>query len=355
MQKRLRRIEEELQERGLDALLVTHLPNVRYLTGFSGTNGLCLIRRDKAYFLTDFRYEEQSHEEVKGMRIAIAKNSLFEEVEKRKLFRGMRRVGIEGNYLPYAEYQKLKKTFKRVRFVPQADLVESISAIKDEREIELITKAARISDKVFHQVLGLLRPGIRELEISAEISYLHKTSGAERDAFETIVASGSRGALPHGVASEKRIRKGEFVTLDFGCVYRGYCCDITRTVAIGDPGRKLRQVYQIVCDAQVHAIEAAKTGMVAKELDKVARNYITKKGFGQYFGHSLGHGIGLQIHEPPRISSQSTYKLQQGNVITIEPGIYLPGLGGVRIEDDIVVTNGKSVVLNKAPKELIIL
>lgn len=355
MKERIKKIREKLQERDLDGLLITHLPNVRYLTGFSGTNGLCLMGSHQAYFLTDFRYEHQSHEEVKGMRIAIAKNSLFEELEKKKLLRGMRRVGVEGNYLPYAEYQKLKTTFKRVRFIPQADLVESISAIKDEREIELITKAARISDRVFQEVLELLRPGIREVEISAEISYLHKTSGGERDAFETIVASGPRGALPHGVASEKKIRKGEFVTLDFGCVYRGYCCDITRTVAVGEPGRRLREVYRVVYNAQVNAIEAAKAGVVAKDLDKVARGYISKKGFGKYFGHSLGHGIGLQIHEPPRISSQSNYKLQQGNVITIEPGIYLPGIGGVRIEDDVVVMNGKSLVLNKAPKELIIL
>ena len=355
MRERLRKIQRVLEERELDGFLVTHIPNVRYLTGFSGTNGLCLIEKDSSYFLTDFRYEEQSHQEVKGVKIVIAKDSLFDELKKRKLVRGLRRIGVEGNYLPYAEYQKLKKTFPRLRFVPQADLDESVSAIKEEEEIRLIKKAAQISDKVFQEVLEVLKPGVRELEISAEISYLHKTAGADRDAFETIVASGSRGALPHGIASRKKIRKGEFVTLDFGCVYKGYCCDITRTVAVGEPGRKLRHVYQVVHDAQLGAIEAANPGIVAKDLDAVARGYITKRGFGKYFRHSLGHGIGLQIHEPPRISSQSTYRLRQGNVITIEPGIYLPGLGGVRIEDDVVVMNGKSVVLNKAPKELMVL
>lgn len=339
----------------MDGFLVNHLPNVRYLSGFSGTNGLCLVGRDASYFITDLRYDEQSHQEVKGLRIAIAKDNVFGELGKRKLFHGMRRVGIEGNYLPYAEYQKIKKTFPRLRFVPIADVVEGISAVKDEEEIGLIRKAAQISDRVFNEILKSIKPGVRELEISAEISYLHKTYGAERDAFEIIVASGLRGALPHGIASTKKIRKGEFVTLDFGCVYHGYCCDITRSVSVAEPVRKLREVYRIVSEAQSKAIEAVKSGTAAKDLDAVARQYIARNGFGRFFGHSLGHGIGLQIHEPPRISSQSSYRLRDGNVITIEPGIYLPGIGGVRIEDDVLVANGRSVVLNKAPKELLVL
>ena len=353
--KRIKRIQEKLEELRLDGLLISHLPNVRYLTGFSGTNGSCLVKKDGGFFLTDFRYEEQSHQEVKGLKIAVAESSLFDELEKRKLLRGLRRVGVEGNYLPYSEYQKLKKAFPRVSFLPQADVVESISSVKEEGEIELIKRAAAISDMVFQKVLHAIRPGIRELDISAEISYLHKSYGAERDAFETIVASGTRGALPHGLASEKKIRKGDFVTLDFGCVYHGYCCDITRTVAVGKPTNKLRDIYRIVYDAQLSALDAVKSGVMAKELDAVARSYISKSGYGKYFGHSLGHGIGLQVHEPPRISWQSSYRLQAGNVITIEPGIYLPGSGGVRIEDDVVVLNGKSVVLNKASKELMVL
>jgi Xaa-Pro aminopeptidase len=355
MKDRLRRMKQVLQERGIDGFLVTHLPSVRYLSGFSGSNGLCLVGSEASYFLTDFRYEEQSHEEVKGLRIAIAKDSLLKELEKRKLLRGMRRVGLEGNYLPLSEYQKLKKAHPRLRFVALADVVEGISAVKDEEEIALIKKAVRISDKVFDEVVKSIRPGVRELEISAEISFLHKTHGAERDAFETIVASGPRGALPHGIASVKRIRKGEFVTLDFGCVYHGYCCDITRTVSVGKARRKLREIYQVVSEAQTEAIEAVKPGVSAKSLDAVARRYIARNGFGRFFRHSLGHGIGLQIHEPPRISPQSSYRLRDGNVVTIEPGIYLPGIGGVRIEDDVSIMNGRSVVLNKAPKELLVL
>jgi Xaa-Pro aminopeptidase len=355
MRERIGRLRKILVERGIDGFLVTHLPNVRYLSGFSGTNGLCLVGRDASYFITDFRYDEQSHQEVKGLRIAVAKKNLFGELEKRKLLRGMHRVGIEGNYLPYAEYQKLKRAFPRIRFVVFADVVEGISAVKDGQEIGLIRKAAQISDKVFNEVVKSIKPGVRESEISADISYLHKTYGAERDAFETIVASGIRGALPHGIASAKKIRKGEFVTLDFGCVYRGYCCDITRSVSVGEPAKKLREVYRIVSDAQSNAIEAVRSGMAAKDLDAVARRHIARNGFGKYFGHSLGHGIGLQIHEPPRISAESSYRLRDGNVITIEPGIYLPGIGGVRIEDDVVVMNGRSVVLNRAPKELLIL
>jgi Xaa-Pro aminopeptidase len=355
MKDRLRRMEQVLQERGIDGFLVTNLPSVRYLSGFSGSNGLCLVGKESSSFLTDFRYEEQSHEEVRGLRIAIAKDSLFKELEKRKLLRGMRRVGIEGNYLPFSEYQKLKKAHPRVRFVALADIVEGISAVKDEGEVGLIKKAVRISDKVFDEVVKSIRPGVRELEISAEISFLHKNHGGERDAFETIVASGPRGALPHGIASAKKIRKGEFVTLDFGCVYCGYCCDITRTVSVGEPARKLREIYRIVAEAQMEAIRAVKPGMTAKDLDAVARRYIARNGYGRYFRHSLGHGIGLQIHEPPRISPQSSYRLRDGNVITIEPGIYLPGIGGVRIEDDVSIMDGKIVVLNKAPKELLVL
>ena len=355
MKDRLRKMNLVLQERGIDGFLVTNLPSVRYLSGFSGSNGLCLVGRESSFFLTDFRYEEQSHKEVRGLRIAIAKDSLFKELGKRKLLRGMRRVGIEGNYLPVSEYQKLKKAHPRLRFVALADVVEGISAVKDEEEIDLIKKAVRISDKVFSEVLKSIRPGVRELEISAEISFLHKAHGAERDAFETIVASGPRGALPHGIASAKKIRKGEFVTLDFGCVYHGYCCDITRTVSVGEPSKKLREVYRVVAEAQMEAIEAVKPGMSAKDLDAVARRHIGRKGFGRFFRHSLGHGIGLQIHEPPRISPQSSYRLREGNVITIEPGIYLPGIGGVRIEDDVSIIDGKSVVLNKASKELVVL
>jgi Xaa-Pro aminopeptidase len=355
MRDRLRKVKIALEERGLDGFLVTHLPNVRYLAGFSGTTGLCLVGRDASYFITDFRYDEQSHQEVKGLRIAIAKNSLSDELSKRKLLRGMRRVAVEGNHLPLGEYQKLKKTFPRLRFTPLADVIEVISAVKDEEEISLIKKAAQISDRVFQEVLASLKPGIRELELSAEISYLHKRYGAERDAFESIVASGPRGALPHGIATAKKIRTGECVTLDFGCVFRGYCCDITRTVSLGKPANKLREVHRIVLEAQMLAIEAVKSGMAVKELDAVARRYITRNGFGTFFRHSLGHGIGLRIHEPPRVSAQSSYRLRDGNVITIEPGIYLPGIGGARIEDDVVVMNGKSVVLNKAPKQLLIL
>jgi Xaa-Pro aminopeptidase len=353
--KRIKTVQRKLEELKLDGFLVTHLPNVSYLSGFSGSNGLCLITRDRKIFLTDFRYREQSRQEVKGMKIGIVRDSLFEELSRGRMLRGLRRVGIEGNYIPYAEYRKLKKAFPSVAFVPSADVVESIAAVKDEEEIRNIKKAAGISDKVFEKVLEQLRPGIRELEISAEISYYHKYYGAERDAFETIVASGPRGALPHGPATDRKIRKGDFVTLDFGCVVQSYCCDITRTVAVGKPAKKLREIYSIVFDAQLQAIEAVRAGILAKDLDAVARNYISSRGYRKYFGHSLGHGIGLQVHEAPRISWLSSYPVQAGNVITIEPGIYLPGVGGVRIEDDIVVTNGACTVLNKAPKELLVL
>ena len=199
-----------------------------------------------------------------------------------------------------------------------------------------------------------MKPGISELDVSAEISYLHKKHGAEKDSFDPIVVSGPRSSLPHGRPSSKKIKRGELITLDFGCFYNGYCSDLTRTVAVGKLSGETRKVYGIVLDAQLKAIDCAQSGVEAKDLDRIARSHIHSKGYGKYFGHGLGHGIGLQIHEFPRVSARSTHTLQTGNVITVEPGIYLPGKFGVRIEDDIVIRDGRCDVLTAAPKSLMI-
>ena len=208
---------------------------------------------------------------------------------------------------------------------------------------------------MFAKVLKIVRPGVSELDVSAEISYYHKMFGAEKDSFDPIVVSGPRGSLPHGKPSSKRIKQGELVTLDLGCICNGYCSDLTRTVAVGKPSAEARKVYEIVFEAQRLAIESAKGGMAARRLDSIARNYIRSYGYGKYFGHGLGHGIGLEIHEYPRVSARSVHTLRNGNVVTVEPGIYLPGKCGVRIEDDIVVRNGECEVLTTAPKTLIVL
>jgi Xaa-Pro aminopeptidase len=265
------------------------------------------------------------------------------------------RVGIQEQYLPVGELNKLKKLFRTAKFVPTAGLVESLAAVKDDDEIAKIRAAVKLTDEVFDEVLAFIKPGVKELDIAAEVSYRHRLKGAEADAFEPIVASGVRGALPHARATRKTIRKGEMVTLDMGCRLNGYHSDLTRTVAVGKPPAELRRVYGIVREAQQRAVDAAAGGLSARALDAVARSFIRRHGYGTYFNHSLGHGLGLQVHEAPRLSKLSKETLASGNVVTIEPGIYIPNLGGVRIEDDVVIRNGTADVLNRAPKELLIL
>lgn len=355
IRERIANVLRKLNDHELNAFLVSHLPNIRYLSGFTGSSALLIISRKRQFLLTDPRYRQQSRSEVQGYRVSVTDDGLFETAAREALLKRCRRVGFEGNHLPFFSYQNLKKLFPGIRFLPQVGLVESVAAVKDGSEIESIKRAVRITDKVFNDILGVLRPGIREFEVAAEISYRQRMEGAEGDAFEVIVASGWRSALPHGRASAKRIRSGEIVMLDFGCSVNGYHSDLTRTVAVGSASRRVREVYEIVLGAQERAIEAVRSGLSARALDEVARGYIRSRGYERYFGHSLGHGLGLQVHELPKVSSRSKDILAAGNVITIEPGIYLPNFGGVRIEDDVLVTNGHSVVLNTAPKELAVL
>ncbi len=344
-----------MRQEGLDALIVSSLHNVRYLTSFSGSNALCVVKQKEAAFLTDGRYAEQIVGEVsRSFKRTITALGLYEGLAKQRFLRGSKKVGFESHYVSYAQYRTMKKLCPSVSFVPTTDIVERLAILKDADEIAAIQKAVDISDKVFGEVLTMIKPGMEERTVAAEISYLHKRFGAEGDSFETIVASGPRGSLPHARASSKRIQKAEMVTLDFGCVVDGYNSDITRTIAVGKASRRAREIYKVVLDAQSEAIDAARGGMSARDLDAVARKQITRAGFGKYFIHSLGHGLGLHVHERPRISSLSKEYLQAGSVITIEPGVYIPGFGGVRIEDDILLTETGCRVLNRAPKELLV-
>jgi Xaa-Pro aminopeptidase len=354
-ERRLQEVRKYLETSGLDALLVSHLPHVRYLTGFSGSNGLSVITLRKQFFFTDKRYREQSKNEVDGFEITVTSDTLLKAARKRGVLNGRKKIGFECEYLSVSMFENLKKLFPSASFVAKRSVIETIAAVKEESEIETIKQAAAITDKVFKKALLVLEPGVRELEIAAEISYWHLRMGAEGDAFESIVASGPRGALPHGRATEKRIRKGEFVTLDFGCKYKGYNSDLTRTVAVGKPTERAKRIYRTVLEAQRKAIEAVRPGVPAQALDKVARNHIRQKGFGKYFSHSLGHGLGIEIHEPLRLSVKSKDVVKQGNVFTIEPGIYIQGFGGVRIEDDVVVRDSGCEVITHSPKELMIL
>lgn len=354
-ERRLQAVRSKLKSHRLDALLVTFLPHVRYLTGFSGSNGICLITETDQFFLTDGRYRTQVQEEVKGFNVLVSSKSLFEEIAKRKFLAGRKRVGIEAQALTVGQFRSLKKHLSRASLVETNNFVEEIASVKEESEIDAIRRAVEITGRVFQKILESIKDGISELDVAAEISYLHRKFGAEADAFEAIVASGERGALPHARATSKKIKRGELVTIDMGCRYQGYHSDLTRTVSVGKPSHELRRIYDVVRDAQSLALQAAKSGMKARALDKLARSHIRRQGFGKYFNHSLGHGLGLQVHEMPRVSSLSKETLRAGNVITIEPGIYVPGVGGVRIEDDVVIRNGTCEVLTTVTRGLLIL
>ena len=338
----------------VQSLLVTELEHVRYLTGFSGSSGLCLVTPTRQFFITDRRYKSQAPQEVNGFKIIIAKQTLFPLLAERKLIPPRSRVGFESQNISVADMNSLKKMLPLRRFIPATSILENVTAVKDEKEIELIRSAAGISDKVFKKLLTIVRPGVRECDIAAEISYWHRRYGAECDAFDPIVASGERGALPHARASEKIIRRGELVVLDFGCRYHGYNSDITRTLAVGNPSSEMKKIYQIVLDAQIKAIDAVRSGVTARSIDAVARKHIRQKGYGRFFIHSLGHGLGIHVHDPLRVSAVSNSVLETGNVVTIEPGIYLPDRGGVRIEDDIVVRDKGCEILTTSSKELIV-
>lgn len=352
---RVEAVRRKLAALKLDALLITHLPNIRYLSGFTGSNGLCLLTQDTCHFLTDRRYETQVGTEVKGMIITVTNRSLFETLSTLRPVRRCTRIGIESAHLSVATLDNLKKNIPECTFVRTNFIVESLASRKEEEEIGCIRKAAEITDKTFGKILPSIREGVRENELAAEISYWQKQFGGEADAFEPIVASGKRGALPHARSTDKKIKNRELVVLDFGCRYRGYHSDLTRTVAVGRPTAEAKKMYRIVQDAQNRAVEAAAAGITAQLLDGVARSFIKRNGYARYFLHSLGHGLGLQVHELPRVSALSRETLKSGNVITIEPGIYKPSIGGVRIEDDVVIRKGHCEVLTTSPKSLIVL
>ncbi len=354
-QQRISALCAVLQKLRLDAFISTHLPTVRYLCGFSGSNSLLIVQRDAVIFLTDFRYKEQIQTEVTADKKIIGRGNLIEFASKKNIFISLEKIGYEQDHCTITSFTSCQKFIGAKKLSAAENIVENLRAIKEEEEISLIHAAAEISDKVFQKLLGIIKPGISENDISAEISYLHKKFGAEGDAFETIAASGERGALPHGRATNKKIKSGEFVTLDFGCVYQGYHSDMTRTVAVGKISSEMKKVYSIVLEAQEKACNDIAIGMKAKNLDATARNVIAKKGFKNYFGHSLGHGVGLEIHEAPKISAASTDVINAGQVITIEPGIYLPRRFGIRIEDCVVIRNGGGEILSSSPKNLIVL
>ncbi|MFZ5980825.1 MAG: M24 family metallopeptidase [Candidatus Zixiibacteriota bacterium] len=353
--KRIASLKKKILAENLDGMIFTHLDHVRYLTGYTGTNGLLVISRDGVDFFTDFRYADQARTQVKGARVHIsAKGDLvanlkdFQPVHKKYY-----KFGVTEEYLNVGGLKKLAAGVPEAVFLGADKLVEELGWVKEPEELRAIKKAVAIGDIAFERVLQLIAPGVKERELSAELEYQMMMLGSEKPAFETIVASGYRSAMPHGVASDKKVKKGDFITFDFGATVDGYVSDMTRTVVVGKATSRQKKIYGIVLRAQLAGIKKVKAGIKAKEVDLTCRQIITKAGYGKNFGHGTGHGIGYFIHLGPRVSFQSEDKLMVNNVITIEPGIYLSGWGGVRIEDDVVVTRSGCQVLNKAEKNLL--
>ncbi|WP_427813839.1 M24 family metallopeptidase [Enterococcus sp. 22-H-5-01] len=354
MIRRIEKLRALMTEDMIDGYLVTSPANLRYLTNFTGTAGVAFITQEQAYFITDFRYMEQANNQTQGLTILQHQGDIVGEIIRLVESQQISVFGFEDAFLTVAEYSVFEEVID-AELAPASGLIESLREQKDDAEIAIIEKACAIADEGFQHVLKMIRPGITEIEVANQLDFFMRSLGASGTSFETIVASGARSALPHGVASEKMIEQGDMVTLDFGCVYQGYVSDITRTFAIGDPGQELKDIYQIVLGAQQKVIDAAKAGVTGAQLDAIARDFITQAGYGEAFGHSTGHGIGMEIHEGPNISRSNEAELMIGNVITDEPGIYIAGLGGVRIEDDLLILAEGNRILTQSPKELIIL
>lgn len=352
--KRVDSLRKILKNNNADFFLTTFSPHLKYLVNYSGSNGVALIFKDEIIFATDFRYEVSAKSEVVADKIIVENGNLFAAISKYLKSKKFK-IQIDSRTLSVQNFRELKKYFHVKKIIFSDGVVEQISSVKEKSEIELIKKAISISEKTFNKVLEFIKVGITELEISALISFYHKKFGAESDSFLPIVASGINGAKPHAGATNKKIRKGEMITLDFGCFYKNYASDITRTISIGNPKSEMKKIYNIVNEANKIGILESKNGVASKKIDEKVRDFITKSGYGDNFKHSLGHGIGLQIHEKPMLSKLSKSKIEIGNVITIEPGIYLPKIGGVRIEDDVLIKKNGNEVLTKLNKELIIL
>ncbi|MCI2953932.1 aminopeptidase P family protein [Staphylococcus caprae] len=350
---KLEQVHEILNHKRLDAMIVLSDFNRRYLSGFTGTSGALIITHNKNYLVTDFRYIEQATKQAPEFEIINRQNGLITEIKNILEQAQLSNIGFEGHHISYDTYVELNKGM--ITLISISDSIDKIREVKSEEEIKLIRKAAEIVDKTYDYILTVVKVGMSEREIKALLESKMLELGADGPSFDTIVASGYRGALPHGVASDKLIEKGDMITLDFGAYYRGYCSDITRTFAVGEPDPKMKEIYNIVLSSQIKAIDEIRPGMTVQEADALSRDYIDAHGFGQEFGHSLGHGIGLDIHEGPLLSKNSTGKLQVNNCVTIEPGIYVDGLGGVRIEDDILITENGCDVFTKCTKDLIIL
>jgi len=355
---RIRKLRKILMKNDSFPYLVKDLVNIKYLTGFSGSNALLIIGENITYFISDSRYEEYAKTLLgPGFEFLLQKGSQAETVKECAKIMKAERIFTESGNITLAQYNDIKKKLGRVKLLQaEDDYVNTLRMIKDEDEIALLKEAAAITDNCFSHLLKKIKPGMSEWDVNVEIDYYYKTHGCRACSFDPIVASGAGSSMPHYIPSmDKKIHKGDVLLIDMGCLYKGYNSDLTRTVFCGTVDKRLREIYEIVLTAQKRAVESVKPGADAAKVDAAARDYISEKGYGDNFGHGLGHGLGLEVHELPALKSNSEIRLKKNMVLTIEPGIYLPEIGGVRIEDMALVTSKGCELLTKSSKELIVI
>ncbi|MCA1595482.1 MAG: Xaa-Pro peptidase family protein [Chloroflexi bacterium] len=351
MTDRLQNCRRVLAERKLDALLVTHVENVRYLTGFTGSSGRCLLTEDHSWFVTDGRYILQASDQVKGWDIRIERQG--GTAETTALLKDLGKpIAFEADHVSVSQLKKWQEDTS-AEFVPASGIVEGLRMIKDAGEIAIIKDAVEIVDRTFEYLLGIVKTGMTEREVALELDFHMRRLGADKEGFDSIVASGPHSAWPHAHPTDRKIAHGDFLKLDFGAYYQLYNSDITRTVVMGEPSARQREIYDTVLRGQLAALGAIRAGVVAKDVDAAARAPIEAAGYGDNFTHNLGHSLGRSVHDGPGFGKTAEHVLEAGMVLTVEPGIYVEGLGGVRIEDDVVVTETGCDILTRSTKEML--
>ena len=353
---KIEKMQMLLERDGLDAIILRDPQNRTYATGFASSAGLVVVTRREAFFVTDSRYIESARANIKGMTIGQNTTSMSESAWLEQIIRdtSISTLGFEEDTTSWKDYQKLEDE-TITQLIPAQNIMAELRSSKSLDELEHIKAAQVITDRTFDTILGIIKPGMTERDVAAELTYLMMKYGGEGNSFPPIVVTGKKSSMPHGTPGDEVIRPGDFLTMDFGCVVNSYCSDMTRTIAIGSATDEMKKVYNTVLEAQLAGISVAKAGVVGSEIDKAARDIIVNAGYGDYFGHSFGHGLGLDVHESPGATPTEKRNLPEGAVISAEPGIYLPGKFGVRIEDLLYLTQTGSENITKSPKDLIIL
>ncbi len=351
---RQHKLKKVLSQKNLDGLLITNLTNIRYICGFTGSAGTCLVTPAGQYFITDGRYIEQSKNQVKGFERYIDMDTNLSIIQKNNLLNKGLRIGFEGDHVNYTLYDSIKKTFSDINWESTKMILEDLASVKDKTELDAIRTAVEITDKVYEEILPMLRPGYTEKQVANTMVSKYREYG-DGEAYSPIVATGPNGALPHAIPTDREFKKGDFIVIDAAAKYAGYHADMTRTPVVGEATDKHHEIYAIVKEAQKRGCDIAQAGVSCKDVDAATRDYIHEMGYGDYYTHGTGHGLGLEIHTSPRFSPTSKDILAENNVMTIEPGIYIAGWGGVRIEDDVIINQSGCEILNKTTKELVVL